>query len=168
MAKAQSKWQMLETLEMNLTPMIDVVFQLIIFFMLVMDMGQKKLENVNLPHANQSQEDKDASAKRLTINIFHLEFDPACSIYARGEVCRDEDHWGIFVDRKSYSLEALSELLHEHAANEYNEEGNFSDAPVFVRGDKYAPCGIIEQVLIQCSKQGIWNVEIGAKQLRRQ
>ena len=37
--------------ELDMTPMIDVVFQLIIFFMLITDMSQKELEELYLPKA---------------------------------------------------------------------------------------------------------------------
>ena len=38
-------------MEMNMTPMIDVVFLLIIFFMIITDMTQQDLEELTLPMA---------------------------------------------------------------------------------------------------------------------
>ena len=46
------------TVELDMTPMIDVVFQLIIFFMLLMDMSQDELELLNLPKAETAVADE--------------------------------------------------------------------------------------------------------------
>ena len=56
--------------EINMTPMIDVVFNLIIFFMIVTDMTQKTLENLTLPNSTEAVEDTgDESERRVVINI---------------------------------------------------------------------------------------------------
>jgi len=39
---------------MVMTPMIDIVFQLLIFFVLVTDMARAQLENLTLPKANKA------------------------------------------------------------------------------------------------------------------
>ena len=56
--------------KMDMTPMIDVTFQLIIFFMLLMDMSTKELEELVLPKAPQADPDKpDPKDPRPGINI---------------------------------------------------------------------------------------------------
>ncbi|HED65639.1 MAG TPA: biopolymer transporter ExbD, partial [Planctomycetes bacterium] len=45
-------------MEMNMTPMIDVVFLLIIFFMIITDLTQADLEQLQLPEAKSAVEDK--------------------------------------------------------------------------------------------------------------
>ena len=56
--------------ELNMTPMIDVVFNLIIFFMIVTDMSQKELEQLTLPNSTEAVEDTgDDSERRVIINI---------------------------------------------------------------------------------------------------
>ncbi len=45
-------------MEMDMTPMIDVVFLLIIFFMIITDLTQKDLEDLELPMVNHAVEDK--------------------------------------------------------------------------------------------------------------
>ena len=57
-----------QPIEMDMTPMIDVVFQLIIFFMLVTDMSQQDLAELKLPYAETSQKDEMMKG-RLTFNI---------------------------------------------------------------------------------------------------
>ena len=59
----------------NLIPMIDIMFLLLLFFMLSADMGQRELEEVTLPKAMSVKEDtatKGKSNQRLTINVYHL------------------------------------------------------------------------------------------------
>ena len=42
-----------ESLAMNMTPMIDIVFNLVQFFMLTLDLSHKELAVLDLPQANQ-------------------------------------------------------------------------------------------------------------------
>src|SRR5688500_12716195 len=57
-------------LEMDMTPMIDCVFQLIIFFMLITDLSQLELEEVYLPQAEVAAADKpDPREIRPIVNI---------------------------------------------------------------------------------------------------
>jgi len=55
--------------EINMTPMIDVVFNLIIFFMVITDMTQQELEYLILPKADLASEDKGEDKDRLIVNI---------------------------------------------------------------------------------------------------
>lgn len=49
-----------------MTPMIDVVFQLLIFFLLVTDMARAQVENVTLPPASKSAMMKDPG---IVVNV---------------------------------------------------------------------------------------------------
>src|SRR5262245_43006067 len=90
----------------NLIPMIDIMFLLLLFFMLGADMGHRELEEVVLPPALSVKEDKEAEGQkndRLTINIFHrYDKDFHCAAFEgqraalegqRQPVCRDDKHW---------------------------------------------------------------------------
>ena len=66
MSKAHEKQ---EDIELNLTPMIDVVFNLIIFFMLVADLSQKDIELLQLPWSTQAQADTGQEDLRIIINV---------------------------------------------------------------------------------------------------
>jgi len=56
--------------EMDMTPMIDIVFNLLIFFMVVSDLTQKDLANLTLPLAYMAQEDKDDDPDdRVILNV---------------------------------------------------------------------------------------------------
>jgi biopolymer transport protein ExbD len=67
---ASAKHAAEEEIELNLTPMIDVVFNLIIFFMIITDLTQKDIEQLTLPKASQDKEDKaDEKETRILINV---------------------------------------------------------------------------------------------------
>lgn len=56
-----------EGIGFNMTPMIDVVFQLIIFLMLANDMSRKEIEDLFLPQALHGTEDQGLNEKRRVI-----------------------------------------------------------------------------------------------------
>ena len=54
----------------NMTPMIDVVFQLIIFLMLANDMSRKEIEDLELPDAiHASNDDGEKEKSRVIVNL---------------------------------------------------------------------------------------------------
>ena len=74
-----------EEMRMDMTPMIDCVFLLMIFFVLVIDLGQKDLEDLVLPKAEYSLPDEDPPTHRPVVNVMQdgrvkfrgdLKFDP--------------------------------------------------------------------------------------------
>jgi biopolymer transport protein ExbD len=58
-----------DDLELNLTSLIDVVFLLVVFFMIVIDMSQKELEVLTLPFSAKAEEDKGEDELRIIINL---------------------------------------------------------------------------------------------------
>src|SRR5262245_3938197 len=59
---------------MNMTPMIDICFQLVVFFMPTLDMTSKEYAALTLPFASQGIEDKDdpddpVSSLKLIVNV---------------------------------------------------------------------------------------------------
>ena len=55
------------TEKFNMTPMIDIVFQLIIFFMLVMDMSSRRNEDLVLPSASTAGNHPDP--REIHVNV---------------------------------------------------------------------------------------------------
>src|SRR5262245_6013279 len=90
-----------ETINPNLIPMIDIMFLILLFFMLSADMGSRELEEVLLPIAKDVKEDKDDTLgpkdlPRITVNCYHVyENEVACATYAAGQVCVEDAHWKI-------------------------------------------------------------------------
>jgi len=70
MAKKGGEEPDLSDIGMNMTPMIDIVFQLIVFLMIANDMSRKEIEELNLPAALHAQEDKgDREKYRIIVNL---------------------------------------------------------------------------------------------------
>lgn len=66
LAMRLSKHQYAKTPELNMTPMIDVVFQLLIFFMTCSQVANVNLERLDLPTQKGSE---DQGPTTLTVNI---------------------------------------------------------------------------------------------------
>jgi len=78
--------------EMDMTPMIDIVFNLLIFFMIVTDLSQKDIVELTLPLAHMSLEDKaDDIDDRVILNV--------------------DTHGQVLYHKKAISLDELSTIL---------------------------------------------------------
>jgi len=122
----------------NMTPMIDVVFLLIIFFMVTSNIVQQEaLIAVDLPTAKTSQMpgSSGSGTRKVTINI------------------TGEDH--VFLGMTSISREQLRQYLTNLAA-EQSRSGK--PLEVNIRTDRLVPYRAIEPLLVICSQVGIDNV----------
>ena len=152
----------------NLIPMIDIMFLLLLFFMLGADMGQRELEEVMLPKALSMKEDKENKEKdknKLTINVYHR-YEVKCQAYLKGAVCRDDAHWRTGIKGKDYSEpEKLGGYLKKEAdATRGQDPKNrqVSELKVQIRADASAPYGLAQRAMNTCAKAGIYKVEVGA------
>jgi biopolymer transport protein ExbD len=152
----------------NLIPMIDIMFLLLLFFMLGADMGQRELEEVMLPKASSMKEDKENKEKdknKLTINVYHR-YEVKCVAYAKNDVCRDDAHWRTGIKGKDYSEpEKLGGYLKKEAdATRGLDPKNpqVSELKVQIRADASAPYGLAQRAMNTCAKAGIYKVEVGA------
>ena len=59
--------------QMNITPLIDVVFLLIVFFMLVSKIVTEEVPELQLPAPNETQAYREQSENRIIVNIVPLE-----------------------------------------------------------------------------------------------
>lgn len=100
-----------EDCELNMTPMIDVVFQLIIFFIVTLNMSEAKNEDIELalgPHGPEIDTDDPMASLSLVIEV---------------------DRKGrISIGNMTMTREQLKALLQRR----YNKYGTF---PVMIRGD---------------------------------
>jgi biopolymer transport protein ExbD len=162
------KTQASEHVNPNLIPMIDIMFLLLLFFMLGADMGQRELEEVMLPKAMSMKEDKENKEKdknKLTINVYHR-YEVKCQAYLKGAVCRDDAHWRTGIKGKDYSEpEKLGGYLKKEAdATRGQDPKNpqVSELKVQIRADASAPYGLAQRAMNTCAKAGIYKVEVGA------
>jgi biopolymer transport protein ExbD len=152
--------------------MVDIMFLLLLFFMLSADIGQRDIEDVRLPLASTVKEDKDAKEgkdrERLTINVYHrYERSDPCSDHEAGRICVTERHWQVGVRGGNYTEpERLFTLLKEEANLDRGDDpqSRASDRRVMIRADASAPYGYIQDVMGACARVGIYQIECGAAQ----
>ena len=119
---------------MNLTPMVDMVFLLLIFFLAATTFASEEVElDLRLPEAKSGQEGGDK--KMLVVNVM-----------ADGRIS---------VEGREVTLEALRQKL--EAARQRNR-----DQDVLIRGDRAAQFGIGLQVLDCCRLAKIKKVDFAA------
>src|SRR5438552_10287991 len=147
-----------EEISPNLIPMVDIMFLLLLFFMLSADMGQRELEGVRLPRADSAT--NDVPTERLTINVSHG-LDAACAAYEHQKVCRDERHWKLVIRGHEYSDTAsLVLFLERQAAKEPGAQ--VSERKVMIRADAAAPYGLAQRAMNACAQTGLYKIEVGA------
>ena len=117
----------------NMTPMIDVVFLLIIFFLVSSHLARQENNiELKLPVASTGEEDIDSETPRLTINV-----KPDGTLLLAG---------------RPIESSLLPKKL-QTAAEE--NEGNIE---VRIRGSRSAAYSNVEPVMLACTKAGIWKV----------
>ena len=146
--------------EMDMTPMIDIVFQLIIFFMLITDMSQKELETLILPVAVTASPDKpDPTEIRPVVNIVS-----DGSIYVMGELKYDPQNDDGYLQVKAY-LQQQARLMPMEPVDEDKPGGPKAPGnPLLIRADQSTPFKHIQKVMEMCGLEGIqiWKVQLAA------
>ena len=121
-------------LGINLTPMIDVVFQLIIFFLVSSHLSKQESQMaLPLPAAESGEEPAEDGTKRVTINVL-----------ADGSL-----------------LLTGHRVTREELAGRLAEANRAADGKleVRVRGDRSVPYEFVSPVLAACARSGTWDVK---------
>ena len=140
-----------------MTPMIDIVFQLIIFFMLVMDMAKQQLEPVILPYASKAIKEKYADPQMLVMNVLKNG-----TIKIMGKT-----YWN--ADKHDYDdNQILEDLFESRRQNRIYQEVPGKDDwvkyPLLIRCDRSTPFEHLQKILMIATKHGgVTRVELGAK-----
>jgi len=121
-----------EETELNLTPMLDIVFIMLIFFVVTTSFVKESGIEVNRPTA-QTAERRDQG------NIL-------IAISPNGE---------IWIDKRAVDIRAVRAVVERLVAE--NPEGG-----VIIQGDREAQIGLLVKVMDQVRKAGIVNVSIAA------
>ncbi|MBI3271929.1 MAG: biopolymer transporter ExbD [Planctomycetes bacterium] len=169
-----------ENVTLNLVPMVDIMFLLLLFFMLGADMGHRELEDVKLPLADTVTEDKNPEG-RTTVNAYHVTppHGPYCAVFAAAakggedKICRDTAHWKIGIRGIDYPLDGskaredgltLKDRLYQEAESNRPDPNNklLSERRLMIRGDEAGPYGTVQKVMNTCAEVGIYKIEIGA------
>ncbi|MEN1679346.1 MAG: biopolymer transporter ExbD [Planctomycetota bacterium] len=117
---------------MNVTPMIDVVFLLIIFFLVSSHLARQETQlELNLPVAA-GDEPTDAARPRVTLNVL-----------ADGSV---------LLGGEALPMDQIERRL------AYEQQQSETGIEVRIRGDRAAEYRTVEPLLAACAKAGVWNV----------
>jgi len=129
--------------EMDMTPMIDITFQLIVFFLVANDLTRKEVEELELPQAIYGIEDK-ATEKDLRVIINVLEPEDTANPPKIPEVK---------VKGKPYDLKDLTRYMRSMADMEREGEGPGAPSSVYVliRADKNTPWQHVQYVMQVCA-----------------
>lgn len=117
----------------NMTPMIDVVFLLIIFFLVSSHLARQESQmELELPTAASGQDDIDLETPRLTINV-----KSDGSLWLAGRPIAKQQLQQKFVEARE-------------------REGD--SVEVRIRGSRQAPYSTVEPIMLACTGAKIWNV----------
>jgi biopolymer transport protein ExbD len=123
--------------EINMAPMIDIVFQLIIFFMIATQFVRMEVEELTLPEARTTRAKQEMAGGTLIVNV-----------------CQDGR---TVVGGQDQSDDTLQVLLADARKDRPVEE-----VSVLVRGDRSAPWKSVAAVLRACASCGIAQVRVAA------
>jgi biopolymer transport protein ExbD len=127
--------------EPNLTPLLDMVFQLITFFMLVINFKTASLDlNLQLPVVG-SARPVEGEEQLLILNINK---DGELRIYGATEK-RIEAY---------IAEEARGDLMAAHAKNPKLQQGEELPTMVVIRADRSTPFSKLNRVIVACQKNG--------------
>ena len=149
-------------MEMNMTPMIDVVFLLIIFFMIITDMTQQDLEELTLPMAEYAVEDKPPPDEwRPIVNI---QYD-GTTVIKREMYYSPETHDSLAnpYEELETQLGIMAKKMEKDFLNKESRTGpEIPDEPLLIRADQSTPFKHIQKVMELCGKQDImiWKVQL--------
>ncbi len=119
--------------QINMTPMIDVTFQLIIFFLLSSHLAQQETQlELELPTAASGRQAADDARPRLSVNV--------------------SSDGSVMLGSTATSPQEMSGRLR------IERERLGDDLEVRMRADRAVPYGAVEPVLLSCAEAGIWNV----------
>ena len=115
-------------LKVNMTPLIDVVFLLVIFFLVASHFARSEpTESVDLPTASETTEDEQP--RRLIITV-----------QAGGDY---------FVNAQNVTLDEIEAMVRD------GSQGNVEDYAVRIRGDQATPYSSIEPIMLICPRYGV-------------
>ena len=157
---ARKKYEM-DSGEMDMTPMIDIVFNLLIFFMVITDLTQKDLAELTLPLASKAAEDK-ADEKDLRI-ILNIDRQGRLLIKGQEKSLADLGRY-LSLAKRQYNLKMKSE-----GKSGYQKEGragakeDVSRLFVLLRADKDTPWQHVQWVMMIMSEEDLFKLQFATK-----
>jgi biopolymer transport protein ExbD len=157
-----------QEMDMNMTPMIDVVFLLIIFFMVITDLTQQDLEELKLPTAENAQPDKPKPDEfRPVVNIKQ-----DGSIWVkRKELYNPEtpDDYKMVREYLSDVAKMMEREKFDGTATTRNDPNSIPGEALLVRADQFSAFKHTQKVMEQCGYKGIqiWKLQLAASEAEK-
>ncbi len=121
--------------DLDMTPMIDVVFQMIIFFIVTIKMDENVKEEIELENAKQGPLYEGDNPRTLVIEV-------------------DRRGW-LSISNVQFSENAMRQLIRSGV----KRSGTF---PVMIRADRRTKHKDVRKVMDMCSEAGIWRIDFAA------
>jgi len=144
---------------LQVVPLIDIMFLLLLFFMLGADMSQREASVLSLPRADVPLEPPTPQFRRLVANIRHESAPAACFLHEQGGECRDARHWKRSVLGVDYSRTELERTLAGAAQDAGPTPGSLR---LVVRADEHAPYGALQELFQGAARSGVQHLELAA------
>jgi biopolymer transport protein ExbD len=162
-----------EDVTCNLIPMVDIMFLLLLFFLLGADMSQREQAELVLPTASEIKENEKVKTDEptTTVNVQHVQGGDIgkCPINASGTgYCREPDHWAFVIRGREVPQAMLKDQLKAEADETLETDPDpeakvrLSARKIIIRGDRAAPYGMVNKIIETCGLVGIYKVEVGA------
>ncbi len=171
MHKKKAKPKLKEDISPNVVPMIDIMFLLLLFFMLGADMSQRESIEISIPKASAVPEpprEEDKTKRWIVCNIHHAPEGGFCAINDNGGVCREEAHWKWSIMGVDYPREEMKKQL-QIVGQDYLEDvadekagKRLSNYFLLIRADQNAPYGHIQKVFEYAGGAGIYKTSVAA------
>jgi biopolymer transport protein ExbD len=143
-----------ENVTCNLIPMIDIMFLLLLFFMLSADMTQRVNEDIVLPRADEAQEDSKNAEVYETVVLNLVQEGTAWLVKIRGTPYT-------FEHTLKPRLKEMSDMAQE-PKDPKNPGANFSSTAVMLRAEATAPYKEVQRLIQMCGAVGLYKIEVVA------
>lgn len=156
--------------EVDMTPMIDLTFLLIIFFIIVNDLTQQELEDLKLPVAQKAGHD-DPPENRPILNVmddgsiiwkkkvlYHPGIEPVGQDPIRKT--RPDYYWKLADTMKVEWIPYMTIEFDEGLKKD------LPDDPILIRADRNTEFRYIQKIMEVCTREGIliWKVQLAASE----
>jgi len=146
--------------DMDMTPMIDCVFLLMIFFVLVIDLSQQDLEDLILPKAQYQVPDDDPPDNRPVVNIVQDGRVVYKGIEWYDPKVNQTDYTEMFNLLMHFKTSGIAKDITTENLGGKNVE--VVNDPILIRADKWTEWHYIGKLMEQCGKPqaAFWKLEL--------
>ncbi len=138
-----------EGAEMNMTPMIDVVFQLIIFFVVTLKMSKEYNKDIQLEDAIHGE---TITQENMPVQTIVIEVSRRTKVFPHAKVS---------INNAVLTDAALGQIISKRYAK-------FGAFPVLIRADWRAKHEDVKRVMDICTARGCWKIGFVAVQERKE